>query len=113
MMQRKVLLSLTALGSLLGLRPASAAEKEECIQAYVQAQKLKAEGKLLFAQTQLRACSDASCPDLLRQECTQWSRGCGPSLRRAAGHVFGWIKRSGIARLHRRTTCDAGSSHSA
>ena len=44
--------------------------KEQCIEANSQAQKLRREAKLASARQQLEACSDPSCPAMVRSDCT-------------------------------------------
>lgn len=44
--------------------------KAQCIDANAQAQKLRRESKLTAALQQLEICSDASCPAIVRSDCT-------------------------------------------
>ncbi len=69
-------------GALCGVPSALAAEptKKECIAAHVSAQAQRVEGKLRASQASLRVCSEASCPDAVRDECTRWLGELKPLL---------------------------------
>ncbi len=60
-------------GALLVGSGARAAEptKRECIDAHAQAQTQRMDGKLRASQASLRFCSEASCPGVIRDECTK------------------------------------------
>ena len=45
--------------------------KQQCIDANLQAQELRRAGKLSSAREQLRACTNAACPALVRNDCAQ------------------------------------------
>lgn len=47
-------------------------EKQECLSAYDQAQKLRSDGKLTAAREKLAICSRPECPQIARQDCGQW-----------------------------------------
>jgi hypothetical protein len=51
---------------------ASAMTTEACIDAHVDAQKRRAESKLLEARDALAQCGSAECPGVLRSECGAW-----------------------------------------
>jgi hypothetical protein len=68
----KGLIAVPALLLLVASRPALAdLTKEECIEANVQGQELRSQSKLSAARDQLRACAAASCPGLVREDCTR------------------------------------------
>jgi hypothetical protein len=46
--------------------------KELCVQAYADAQSLRAEGSLLEARARLQQCAQIECPAALARDCTQW-----------------------------------------
>jgi len=45
--------------------------KDQCIDANGKAQELRRDGKLSAARAQLRVCSDASCPAMVRDDCVK------------------------------------------
>ena len=51
---------------------ASAQTKEECVSAYEQTQSLRGEGKLRQARERVLACSQESCPAVVKKDCAQW-----------------------------------------
>jgi hypothetical protein len=51
---------------------AAADLKKACADAYVQAQQLRKESKLLAARERLTTCAQDACPKTLRAECIQW-----------------------------------------
>jgi hypothetical protein len=57
-------------------RPSRADDKKECADAYVSAQSLRAEHKLLAARAQLRICARPQCEHLMQgqliKDCTTW-----------------------------------------
>ncbi len=60
--------------TLLGLlsTPAGAdMTKDQCIDTNTNGQNLRREGKLALARQQFRACTSASCPGVLREDCTR------------------------------------------
>jgi hypothetical protein len=67
------LLRAAVLGGLLALASSAAADatKDECIAANESAQDLRQAGKLREAREKLTVCLAASCPRLLRADCTQ------------------------------------------
>jgi hypothetical protein len=50
----------------------SAPTKQECADAYTQAQVLRAKDKLVLAKKQVDLCNDPACPQTLRKDCTAW-----------------------------------------
>lgn len=64
-----------ALASALALgvaTPASADDKSECIAASERAQRMRIDGKLPEARASLLVCARASCPAVVRQDCSVW-----------------------------------------
>jgi hypothetical protein len=51
---------------------AAADEKQACLAASEQAQRLRSAGKLSEARDQLGICGRVECPKLVQQDCTQW-----------------------------------------
>src|SRR5579871_1225908 len=45
--------------------------KAQCVDADTQAQQLRREGKLGATRAQLKICTDPSCPQLVRDDCSQ------------------------------------------
>jgi hypothetical protein len=45
--------------------------KDQCVDANAKAQDLRRDGKLAAARAQLRVCADASCPTIVRDDCTR------------------------------------------
>ncbi len=65
---------LPALVAALLCTPAVAAAdvtKAECVDANTTGQRLRHDGKLSAAREQLRKCADPSCPEMVRDDCTQ------------------------------------------
>lgn len=52
--------------------PSAAADKQECLAAHEDAQRLRSEGKLRSAKQKLLVCSADACPTLVRADCTKW-----------------------------------------
>lgn len=50
----------------------SAPTKQQCADAYTQAQVLRAKDKLVLAKKQIDLCNDPACPQALRKDCTAW-----------------------------------------
>lgn len=50
-----------------------AADKEACLAAYEETQKLRKEGKLLSAKKEALVCAQDGCPAVVRDDCTSWS----------------------------------------
>jgi hypothetical protein len=46
--------------------------KDQCFDAYEQAQRLRKDYKLRAAHAQLLTCASDSCPDFVRQDCSKW-----------------------------------------
>jgi hypothetical protein len=67
-------------------RGARADEKEACLSAYDQAQRLRSESKLTAAREKLAICSRQECPPLARQDCSQWM---GEVMNALPSVVFG------------------------
>ncbi len=51
---------------------AAAADRDACIQAYVDAQSARKNAELLRAQQALALCADESCPGMVRRDCAAW-----------------------------------------
>ncbi len=49
-----------------------APNKQQCVDAYTQAQILRSKDKLVLAKKQLDVCTQPSCSDTLRKDCTAW-----------------------------------------
>jgi len=47
-------------------------DKQQCVDAYTQAQVLRTKDKLVLAKKQLEVCNAAACPDALRKDCITW-----------------------------------------
>ena len=52
--------------------PSTPPTREACFASHGRSQELRIDGKLLEARTELRVCSDAACPGMLRSDCTSW-----------------------------------------
>lgn len=52
--------------------PAPAPGKNQCFDAYEQGQRLRKALKLRQSREQFALCSDAACPDFVKQDCTKW-----------------------------------------
>jgi hypothetical protein len=67
--------------------PALAADKQACVDAHSDAQRLRKAGKLIDAQRALATCSASECPGAVAQDCTTWRdevEGAIPSIVLAA-----------------------------
>lgn len=74
MTMRKLLVALAVIGALAPSTAAFAApDKQACLAAYEQTQKLKKSGKLLEARKQSLLCAQSECPTVVRDDCTSWS----------------------------------------
>jgi len=51
---------------------ALADEKQQCVEAYKQAQVLRKSGDYVTAREQLLICSKESCPSIVKQDCVPW-----------------------------------------
>ena len=67
-----LLLSLTALGSLLPGTASAAENPQDCAQAYEKAQEEKTAGRLSGAVAYLKACIALECPAFIREDCVRW-----------------------------------------
>ncbi|HEX7600258.1 MAG TPA: hypothetical protein VF316_01590, partial [Polyangiaceae bacterium] len=47
-------------------------EKQQCVDAYKQAQMLRKSGDYVTAREQLLICSKESCPPIVKQDCVPW-----------------------------------------
>ncbi|HET9955064.1 MAG TPA: hypothetical protein VFQ61_11195 [Polyangiaceae bacterium] len=65
---------LTCVGLVLALHPsrARAADSDQCIDSFEQAQELRKRGKFVAATEQLIRCSQLSCPAFIVKDCTSW-----------------------------------------
>ncbi len=78
--------------------PAHADEKQACVTASDEAQKLRDERKLVKSREQLLLCARDACPNLVRKDCSQWLSEVEASLpsvtlsaRDSAGHDFATV----------------------
>jgi hypothetical protein len=85
--------ALFPLATLLALVATSARvhadEREDCAKAYEQTQRLRQESSVVRALEEADRCAQASCPDLLRNECATWAKELRPSVARIIVHVRG------------------------
>src|ERR1700709_1044923 len=51
---------------------AAAQDKQACVGAYEDAQRLRKDGKLTDARSKLLVCAQDACPAVLRKDCTVW-----------------------------------------
>lgn len=58
--------------TLAASRPARAT-KNACFDAYVDAQRLRKNGKLRGAHDELLVCADSACPAMIKNDCVRWS----------------------------------------
>lgn len=56
----------------LPARAADKPSKQECVAAYVDAQRLRKADKLIEAKTRLTVCADDACPATLTKDCKPW-----------------------------------------
>lgn len=68
---------------------ARADERAECAKSYEQTQRLRQENSTVRALEEADRCSQASCPDLLRNECTTWAKELRAAVARIVVHVRG------------------------
>jgi hypothetical protein len=68
---KRLVVSAVAVLSLLPARAFADMTKDQCVDANAQAQALRKDGKLSAARDQLRACAAASCPAMVRDDCTR------------------------------------------
>jgi hypothetical protein len=61
-----------ALVLLTWTRLASAQDKEQCVQAYEEAQTLRVERKFIEAHSRLITCTNAVCPSVISKDCWRW-----------------------------------------
>jgi hypothetical protein len=85
-------------------------EKSECLSAYVQAQELRRDGKLLTAHDTLLVCARSSCPEAVRNDCADWLAEVDRSLPTV---VFSAKDERGVDRVDATLTVDGGSLPSA
>lgn len=71
-MRRLFALTLTA--ALLSISPGARADstKQACVQAYVDAQRLRKADKLTEARQKLELCADDACPATVKKDCKPW-----------------------------------------
>ena len=72
---RRLSSPLLALGLALGAAPASAerpTDKQQCVAAYEDAQRLRKDAKLTTARERLLVCAQEVCPVIVRRDCTTW-----------------------------------------
>lgn len=77
--------SVLALATVLAVLPALegealADERAECANAFEATQRLQQEGKLMSALDQANRCAKATCPKLLKGECSKWVSEITPKL---------------------------------
>lgn len=68
---------------------ARADERAECAKAYEQTQRLRQENSAVRALEEADRCAQASCPDLLRSECSTWAKELRGSVARIVIHLRG------------------------
>jgi hypothetical protein len=73
-------LALAALSVASTSARAEADDKTACVQAHVQAQRLRREGKLALAQAALGACARDACPTLVRRDCAAWAEAWAAAM---------------------------------
>jgi hypothetical protein len=77
-MRRGLLLGLPAAAALAislastASHGSSAEEKQQCVDAYEQSQRLRREGKLRAAHERLVVCSNRACPEAAQLDCAHW-----------------------------------------
>jgi hypothetical protein len=71
MTARALAVAALALTPLLFSATALAVTKDQCVDADTEGQSLRRHGKLSAARERLRVCADATCPGLVRDDCTQ------------------------------------------
>jgi hypothetical protein len=81
-----LLAALSALGLASGA--ARADEKSECASAAEDAQALRQHGKLRAAHDRLLVCAQASCPAVVRTDCTGWLRETDAALPTVVVHAL-------------------------
>jgi hypothetical protein len=64
----------------LSTMAAPAFAEDTCVDAYDGSQRLRREGKLLEAKSQLLQCAQEQCPEAVAKECTRWLREVNESL---------------------------------
>jgi hypothetical protein len=79
------------------------AAKQACVAIHEQAQRLRHDGHLVAAREQLAACSESSCPTLVRTDCAQWLVEVNESLPTI---VLGARDAAGADVADVRVTCD-------
>jgi len=83
--------------------PALSQQQQQCVSAYVDAQKLRRDGKLRAAREQLLACSQEGCPQTLRSQCAPWLEEVERSLPSV---VFAAVDRNGAETTRVRIELD-------
>lgn len=83
--------------------PALSEQQQQCVSAYVDAQKLRRDGKLRAAYEKLLACSQEDCPQTLRSQCVPWLDEVERSLPSV---VFAAFDRSGAETTQVRIELD-------
>jgi hypothetical protein len=71
-MKRGTIAVALVFGAALFAQGARAQSKEECIDAYDKAQRLRQDSKLRASKAQLQICSRAACPLAARRDCVRW-----------------------------------------
>ncbi|HEY5243220.1 MAG TPA: hypothetical protein VIJ22_17190 [Polyangiaceae bacterium] len=71
MRRRSLVAWATAVALTSVVLPTHADDKSQCVDANTQGQNLRRDGKLAAARAQLRTCAAATCPGLVRNDCTQ------------------------------------------
>jgi hypothetical protein len=67
-----VMLGIVASAILFGPSSARADDKQTCMAAYISAQRLKQDDKLVAARAQLLICGREVCPTTLKRDCSVW-----------------------------------------
>jgi hypothetical protein len=82
---------------------ASADEKDDCVEAYSLAQRLRRDEKLVGAKRALMTCSRAACPSVIKSDCVPWLEEVEAALPTV---VFGATDASGKDLVDVRVSVD-------
>jgi hypothetical protein len=69
---RAFFLGLLSVMTVSALATAEPPDKQQCADAYTQAQILRTKDRLVLAKKQLEVCTESACPAALRKDCIQW-----------------------------------------
>jgi hypothetical protein len=68
-----VFVAVIALGTLVPPTAHAGEAKDACFDSYVQAQRLRKDGKLRAAREQLLVCAASTCPAMVKNDCARWT----------------------------------------